>query len=172
MLPCDVMIMPTCDVAEDATWCWHDVIKNRIQAFDDTCLALWLQRGAEVETFERRLRGVCEGVSRFSPSKMLESLEPFRTLPAAARHRVAAFLDASFARGFRPDEVASGLRPLVDQLLASLRRCRAAQSSSDRSQLLSECRRAATAVRAELEALPEGYWVPRPGRVNHRDGRA
>lgn len=151
--------MPGCRVAAEATWCWHDVIKNRIQAFDDVFLEKWLRDTAATEEFQATLARVVAGLDGFSPACVAAQLAPIGSLTDPERTALFGRLEEIFQHEFRPAERRRRLRTVVDALNGALRACSQRTESEGRDRLAA-LRAAAIAVRRELEGLPRGFCLP------------
>jgi hypothetical protein len=156
----DVLLLPKCDVSEDATRCWHDIIKNKIQSFADPSLEKWLDDVESVQGFEAALEHVMEDLEGFSPTRGLAKLAPIARMPETARTALAARLDETFQRGFDVAEARERLRKVVKPLRQALRDCTCVGNGLRRADRLGALRAAASGVRSELEHLPAGYLIP------------
>jgi hypothetical protein len=157
----DVLLLPKCDVSEEATCCWHDVIKNKIQSYSDPLLDRWLDVPENVETLESALKRLIGDLEGFSPARVLAKLPPIANMPETARIGLAAKLHEAFEHGFGVAETRERLRAVVKSLKRALRDCTSGRNGSTRAEQLAALRAAASGVRSELEALPAGYWMPR-----------
>jgi hypothetical protein len=168
MSRCDVLLMPRCEVAQEATYCWHDVIKNKIQSFADPFLDRWLEEAGSVQKFEAALEYVLADLEGFSPARAAAKLAPVANMPEEARSNLLARLDEAFQRDFNLSETQERLRVVIDPLRRALQESRSAQDGSRRAESFSILRATARAARRELEALPAGFWLPRYTREAKR----
>ena len=152
----DVLLLPKCNVAEEATYCWHDVIKNKIQLFADPFLERWLDDAESVKRFETALERVVADLEEFSPARAASKLGPIASMPDTARRELLARLDETFRRAFAVAEMRERLCVVVDPLRQGLRECTSGRDGSEKAERLAALRAAASAARCELEALPSG----------------
>jgi len=163
----DVLLVPRCEVASDVVFCWHDVIKNRIQSFSDSLLEEWLRDAEHSESFEAALRRIAGNIAGYSPGEAAVQLRPILDMPPRRRQELADALTALFQAGFKPDERRERLNSLIESMQAALRACRINGHSDERARNLAGLRTAAAALRQELELLPLGFWMP-TARSEHR----
>src|SRR5436309_1811409 len=100
MLTCDALLFPKCEVAEDTIYCWHDVIKNKIQSFTHPFLERWLEDGESVEEFKSALERLVGDLEGFSPARAAFKLSPIASMPDTARKELLARLEEAFQREF------------------------------------------------------------------------
>jgi len=154
------LLFPKCEVAEQAVYCWHDIIKNRIQSFSDSFLERWLDEAVNMKRFEEALNFVLEDLEGFSPARAIPGLSPFELMQELVRRDLIARLTKEFERDFSVTGMRERLRAVVPPLLLVLSQYKESRENSDRKALLSQLRETAKAVRAEFEALPRGFWLP------------
>ena len=155
----EVLLLPKCEVAEAAIYCWHDVIKNKIQSFGDPFLESWLKEADSVPNFEAALERVVAGLEGFSPARAATKLVPIINMPEDDRRKLEAKLEGLFQRGFALVKMRERLRAVVDPLRKALRECMRSGDESERAARLTRLRSAAATARRELEPLPTGFLI-------------
>jgi hypothetical protein len=168
MRPYDILRWPKCTVAEDATYCWHDVIKNKILSLADPFLQSWLEEPDSAQKFEAALEQVFAGLEGLSPARAALNLAPIAGMDEDARNTLLARLDEVFRRDFDLSGIQERLRAVIHPLRKAVQECRSTRDGSKRAECLLILRAAAVAARRELEALPAGFWLPRYTREAKR----
>jgi hypothetical protein len=157
----DILLVPRCDAAEVATYCWHDVIKNTIQSFNDAYLQEWLNDTNAVRQFEAALKELLTAIDAFSPRVAAAKLAPINRMAKGERARLLTNLEALFCRHFDREGTQVGLRAVIEPLKKALRQC-ANSSRSASPEQLSMLRKLAADARTKIESLPAGfviYWT-------------
>jgi len=157
----DVLLLPKCKVAEEATYCWHDVIKNKIQVFADLFLQEWLENTVDIERFQDALEQLLTNLEGFSPMFAAARLAPISSMPEPVRSRLLFGLDNAFRREFDLDTTKARLLEVIGPLRHALQECRTVQSSAALLERLDRLRITAGNARREIESLPGGFLIPR-----------
>jgi len=157
----DTLVLPKCRVAEEAIYCWHDIIKNRIGAFADPFLGRWLDDTASAERFENALNGVIDDLEGFSPVRAIEELQPLTSMTEPVRCDLIANLARVFQRDFNLSHRRERLRAVSSPLIRCLHQCIDFRTDSTQAALFSQLRKIAKTAQIELETLPRGFWLPR-----------
>jgi len=164
----ELLLLPKCELAEAVVYCWHDIIKNKIQSFGDPFLESWLDEAEDVQKFEAVLEHVVEDLEGFSPARAAAKLAPVANMSETMRQELLTKLDEAFQRGFAPGKVRERLRAVIRPLRDALQEYKNTRDRCGRAECVLTLRAAAVAARQELEALPAGFWLPRHSREAKR----
>lgn len=166
MIRYDVLVAPglRCEPARTAQRAWHDYVKNTFQFLRDDDLLDWIQTEGNVAAFRECATQLLAGLDSFSGAVVIDRLGPFSSLPVERRAYMRHILDDAFRAGFQPDAVRERLKRALAPVLRGLDDLQTkADTVPNRVAALAALRKAAAALRADLEALPKGFWLPRPG---------
>lgn len=158
-----------CRPAESARAIRHEEVENRLLLYVDEVLVEWLSDIRKLADLRCQVSALCGEMNGFSASELVPMLSPLSDLSSADRASLMEKLDRMFDSRAYHDQLALRVSSAVAGLVVA--RATFVRDSSDankRADALAGVREAARVLHRELQALPNGFWLPydRPSDVD------